>query len=231
MIDMDKTKKILISTVLVATLVVAGYFLNLYAYVQWRYEMTIVVETPEGIKTGSAIRQVSNFSIAKIFETSPYYNGESVVVDLGDRGILFAQRLGPAQRKPKTLTTVKEIKEANKAPFGAKTILKEEEYPRMVSFTDMTDGKSAVLVRGWQYKHDAGKHLFEDNVEKVFGKGVRIKEISIERTRKPLSKKIGPYLPDNYHYIKSKDGWESLSLEDKQRIDQLITLIRKPRLI
>ena len=105
--------------------------------------------------------------------------------------------------------------------------MEEKQYPRMVSFTDLKDTKTAVLVRGWQLDHDTNEYVFEDNVEKIFGKGVRIKEITFERTKSPLSKKIGPYLPDNYEYYQTKEGWDTLPEDHQQRIDQLVTLIRK----
>jgi hypothetical protein len=69
----------------------------------WRYKMTVEIETPEGIKTGSAVREVTVW-----FEPrnnpdprDPQYNigkkikGEAVVVDLGERGKVFALLKGP----------------------------------------------------------------------------------------------------------------------------------------
>jgi hypothetical protein len=61
----------------------------------WRYKITIEIETPEGIKTGSAVREVRAWkNAAKIInpDVAPIeYEviGEAVVVDLGKRGVLF----------------------------------------------------------------------------------------------------------------------------------------------
>lgn len=223
-------KKVVVAVliaILVPVLALAGYFSNLYAYGVWRNEVTITVETPEGLKTGSAIRQGSNFGIAKLIEQPAYYQGEAVVVDLGKRGVLYALRVGSPRRLESNTSTVPEIRQANRLPYGVKTTMIERDYPRMVAFKDPKDAKSVVLVKGWQYDPKEDKYYYEDNIEEFFGKGVRIKEVTAERTKKPLSKKIGPYLPDNYEEIRSPEGWNSLSKEEQQRMDRLIVLIRE----
>lgn len=61
----------------------------------FRYKITVEIETPEGIKTGSAVREVriSN-NLAKYVNPdvrSLTYRviGEAVSIDLGEHGILF----------------------------------------------------------------------------------------------------------------------------------------------
>ena len=58
----------------------------------WRYEVTITVDTPEGVKTGSAIHEISNSKGLFGFPDAGNpadIKGEAVVVDLGERGVLF----------------------------------------------------------------------------------------------------------------------------------------------
>jgi hypothetical protein len=60
----------------------------------FRYKMTVEVETPEGLKTGSAVREVNvviaHPDIQGMNGTRAFVKGEAVVVDLGKRGVLFA---------------------------------------------------------------------------------------------------------------------------------------------
>lgn len=62
----------------------------------WRYKMTIEVDTPEGVKVGSAVREVINeITPYPMDEQRPWRNrirvkGEAVVVSLGGRGTFFA---------------------------------------------------------------------------------------------------------------------------------------------
>src|SRR5689334_19573264 len=59
-----------------------------------RYRVTVTVETPEGIKTGSAVREASMYHETSILpdQGGTFYNiakGQAVAVDLGKRGVLF----------------------------------------------------------------------------------------------------------------------------------------------
>jgi|AntRauTorcE11897_2_1112592.scaffolds.fasta_scaffold02754_1 hypothetical protein len=58
----------------------------------YHYKVIVSVETPEGIVTGSAVREVSFSDGIRLSESGPSIRpkGEAVVVDLGDRGVLFA---------------------------------------------------------------------------------------------------------------------------------------------
>ena len=60
----------------------------------WRYKITIEVETPEGIKSGYAVREVTAQTRITINPDLPpeMFNtfGEAVVIDLGKYGTLFS---------------------------------------------------------------------------------------------------------------------------------------------
>lgn len=58
----------------------------------WRYKMTVTVETPEGIKTGSAVREISNSLQGNNWPdvgNPAGVRGEAVVVDLSKRGVFL----------------------------------------------------------------------------------------------------------------------------------------------
>ena len=66
-----------------------------YPSASFRYKVTVEVETPEGIKTGSAVRQIDLKTEKNLIRTSgkgvnARVKGEAVAVDLGERGILFS---------------------------------------------------------------------------------------------------------------------------------------------
>ncbi len=150
---------------------------DLYVSGTWRYKMTVTVETPEGIKTGSAVREVSNSTSSVRLDlpeagNPPKYKGEAVVIDLGKRGYLFA--LGSYKEfygafPVKAPDTIEGIKYYNSLPSGEKTSLKRENFPWFVIFTDINDPQSI-------------KTIDPDNLSEVFGVGVKLKEITVEIT-------------------------------------------------
>lgn len=178
----------------------------------WRYKMTVSVETPEGIKSGSAVREVSNSaSSVKILDfpqaTNPAkVRGEAVVVDLGERGKVFAllngyklgeghadnilydvfplpgKKPGVGGTTPKGINFYKNLKDA-------RATLEPTQYPLLVTFTDINDPKTVKPVLEMELvdnKYPIRYKIKEDHFEDLFGKGVRLKEITIEMTEEPI---------------------------------------------
>jgi len=59
----------------------------------FNYRITVEIETPESVKSGSAVRQISVRRQPRLPDAgSISYNvsGEAVVIDLGERGVLFS---------------------------------------------------------------------------------------------------------------------------------------------
>lgn len=64
-------------------------------YPDYRYRLTVEVETPEGVKAGSSVIEVQTvvagkYSIPNAGWVSSRVRGEAVTVDLGKRGMMFA---------------------------------------------------------------------------------------------------------------------------------------------
>ena len=187
---------------------------DLYVSGTWRYKMTVVVETPEGIKTGSAVREISNStSSVKIIDFPQAGNparvkGEAVVVDLGERGRLFAligdqsdEEFYQAFPVPGSApATIEGIKYYNSLKIGSKATLDPTlypGYPTLVTFTDTKDLKSIEKLMQWEWidgKYPIRYRLKEDNFEKFFGEGVKLKEITLEIVNSPLTSVVGKYL-------------------------------------
>jgi hypothetical protein len=193
---------------------------SVYPFGYLRYKMTVVVETPEGIKTGSAVREVAFNSGPKILPDASccfagVSKGEAVVVDLGKRGLLFS--LVPSEQviydafpppddtEPLSKTghryyhlDVAAIHYFLSLKTG-KAILSPQQYPDFVRFRDLNDPKTIENVRRIDMNTDEIKK--EDprrpiiNFENAFGEGVDIKEVTIEITSDSVTTGIEKYLP------------------------------------
>lgn len=200
----------------------------------WRYKMTVTVETPEGIKSGSAVREVWN-STSKIKLNLPQavnpakIKGEAVVVDLGERGKLFALLSGYKLHEGHSTqvlyhyfgggTNAEGIKHMANLK-DAKATLEPPYYPLLVTFTDLNDPKTVKPVLEMK---KAEKHPFEfeitgDHFEELFGKSVKLKDITIEMTEEPVTNTTGQYIPS---FAKETGFWEwrrTLPFDDPRKI-------------
>lgn len=170
---------------------------------KWRYKVTIEVETPEGVKTGYAVREHSHepplFRLPDAGGSSRTI-GEAVVVDLGPRGYLFA--LIPSGKEefrgafPYDKTKAdRNYKYYSSLKPGTKATLTNKNYwPQMVTFKDLNDPSTAQIVS-------------VDRIEEIFGVGVKIKTITVEIVDAQMASiilRILPWLPD--YYSKRLDG-------------------------
>ena len=224
-------KKLILAGVVVLLGGVAFAMSDVYVSGIWRYKMTVTVETPEGLKTGYAVREVSNSaSDIKIIDLPESGNpakvrGEAVAVDLGERGVLFAL-ISDAfifhrafRGDVSGSTTVRGIKFFNDIPIGTKVTLNEKFYPKLVTFTDIDDPKSVGLVRGSRFDIETQKSFPVNDFEKLFGVGVQLKKITIERVKEPVTWQVSNYLkwlPD--YYNKRLDGNRFGTIRAKDRL-------------
>ena len=172
----------------------------------WRYKMTVEVETPEGIKTGSAVREVEvTFKPRPGHYPSGYLakhkmKGEAVIVDLGERGILFAT-ITPDSYPEVTETfpgppafTIAGAEYYSQLEQNAQP-LSPKRYPQIVMFQNISDPKSVKLVKGREFDIRKQQEIAIDNFEEIFGKNTNLKNISIETTDQSVEWKIQRWLP------------------------------------
>lgn len=168
----------------------------------FRYKLTVNVETPEGLKSGFAVREFKVQQQPRLLpEVGPlnYVRGEAVAVDLGERGTLFA--LIDADDEYLVFNTFPTDK-GGLRPEGmryyeglqAESVLAPRNYPLLVAFKDANDPKSIALAYRPILERDPkkpGRPLqvtgVEDNMSELFGAGVRLKDIIIEMTREPVT--------------------------------------------
>lgn len=148
-----------------------------------RYRLSIDVDTPRGLKTGSAILEtVFNSGNRLEYSASAQTYGQAPVVDLGDDRYLFSVLKDPfgtmtlyetvlhVLRYPETRPPLADpdastFDQANEAkPSG---VVRSGDYPMLVTFRDVGDPGTVMEV-------DPG------NLETAFGQGYRLERIFLE---------------------------------------------------
>ena len=221
-------KKFLISVILITTAILVAWKINYpksdYPSGEWRYKITMEIETPEGIKTGSTVREISNSTPRLDFPDNgnpATVKGEAVVIDLGQRGLVFSlitdrsdeelYRSFPTQGP----STPKGIRYYNSLKAGMKADLPPMYYPAFVMFKDINDPKSVTLVREEAFFPMREKKAPIDNFEELFGAGVKLKSITVEITDAPVSWGIEKGLPWLPEVLMSNIDGTSVSFENK----------------
>ena len=204
-----------------ATVVLGGCGLLSSSY-NYRYRITIEVETPQGLRTGSAVQETlvgkSNIDLGDLSgKRGMRTRGEAVAVDLPGGKVLFALLPDPNQTqavldpdwKNDWVESAKRISGGD-TPRGALAMAPSQQtvhfaeptgYPKLVYFRNIADPTSVEEV-------DPG------NLAASFGPGVRLKRITVQVTNDDVTtgieKRLGWF--DRY-YDRHLDG-TSASMED-----------------
>jgi hypothetical protein len=190
----------------------------------YRYRLTVEVDTPEGVKTGSSVIEVRTAvggandipSPGQFFTNA---RGEAVMVDLGKRGMLFAllrseAREDWATRALHNLFPLLTAKELRSLPEGVDDMEPQMErifslpldkampLPRRVE-TGFRKNNKPVMVDNYPMlvrfddpaKPETVKRVDADDLAATFGDGVRLKAVTIARTTAPVKGNIERTLP------------------------------------
>jgi hypothetical protein len=182
-------------TIMVMVMTAAGLVACGTQY-RWHQKLTVAVETPDGVKTGSAVTRVS-----ALWGRQPLSGngvafgvmGEATVVELPNGQYLFALLANQSTRSDGFLIlateyvaneafseqlsggkplvaddTRSELFEKLQAFRGSRT-LPRDQYPLLVTFKDINDPTSVKLVD-------------PDNLAATFGEGYRLQSITLEIT-------------------------------------------------
>lgn len=169
----------------------------------YRYKLTVEVETPEGLRTGSGVIEVrtfrsSDFPGATAGGVNSRIRAEAVAVDLGAQGTLFVLLSGrdsPTQigslamaalmpRRVDQRGTAEALENnivALKRISGA-ALVPPESYPTLVRFGDVRNPTSVVEVSA-------------ANLSASFGPGVRLRRMMAEITDEDVTTGIESRLP------------------------------------
>lgn len=188
-----------IGFVALAYFVLSHYFGNELES-QWRQKMTISVETPDGIKSGSSVVQIDveigNRELSRKTAGSGVgwkVRGEAVVVDLGGGRYLFAllKGAGGYQSAPgrnalfafadmKKYDPGKDILPVADVAATKRNVpveLPAKSWPLFVTFADINDPKTV-------------KRVDMDDLDAAFGAGYALKSITLEITDEPVTKGV-----------------------------------------
>jgi hypothetical protein len=157
-----------------------------------RYKMTVEVDTPEGLKIGSAVREST-------YETPPSLpaigedrgritvKGEAVAVDLPNGQTLFAllssatHDVDYAARIPDRMMALGKGRVITRQPVTIWPPAHPEGVPMLVRFVDIADPKTVEVIE-------------PDALEKSFGPNYRLKRIEVQLTQEPITIGIGERL-------------------------------------
>ena len=164
-----------------------------------RYKMTVEVETPSGIRSGSTVRQMTlvtppNFPFM-LGESGAVWRlkGEAVTVELPDGRLLFAisrgEHLDPMQPTSEISRLFDRYGRGAPKPISIwsnSRRLKASDFdnfmPMLVTFDDVNDPSTARLVE-------------PDKLDAEFGAGFKLRRITVNQTNERVSEGIEEYLP------------------------------------
>lgn len=209
--------KAAIAVIAILVLGVAVWWKVSFPSGSWRYKMTVTVETPEGIKTGSAVREISAYSMPMFLGVNrdthiKLEKGEAVVVELGERGVLFAT-LGSATDSVWTFFNAFpspcaegavsrcSVKYYSSLKLGENAQLPARYYPMFAAFEDLNDPKTVKNVLEMKSCPDPEtgipdnfRCIEKDRFEEIFGQGVRLRSVMVEITDQAFQPVVGQHL-------------------------------------
>ena len=178
----------------------------------YRYKLTVEVDTPQGLKTGYAVREVTYHEGIKLPDSSGVsvkQRGEAVAVDLPGGQTLFALLSTDAYKTLQkgfgddgdaTMAAAVASKRIDTLEFKIDPALVssgvtpyDKGYPRLVHFKDIRNPMSVEAVD-------------PDNLAAAFGPGVKLRRITIQMTDEPVTFGIKRRLGWFAEYTKSGGG-------------------------
>jgi hypothetical protein len=193
-----------------------------------RYRVTVVVDTPAGVRTGSSVWEVVStdgpaFPGPEAGSVSSTLRGEAVAVDL-PQGTLFALMRAPggsgdyavhlvqqhlAKYPQRGVNLVPQDWRENRRRIqksGVSFDLAEDEYPLLVRFRNISDPRSVEKVD-------------PANLAEAFGPGVRLRRITIKMTSDPVTTGIEARFPwwkkhVDRHFDGSSTVYEDLTTDN-----------------
>lgn len=171
----------------------------------YRYRLTVEVQTPEGIRTGSSVIEVrtsegAGFPGPEAGGMHSRVIGEAVAVDLGARGTLFALLrtsdgssgsgagdwawvlLPPTPNRGVVTWDERVARYRTLADADGQAELPTNQLPLFVRFRDMADPLTLERVRPGSF-------------QQKFGQGVRLRSVVVEITRDSVTREIADGLP------------------------------------
>ncbi len=153
----------------------------------WHQKLTVEVETPEGLKTGSSVMSARLIDTHGIFVpaeanvVSFQLNGEAVALEVSQVRYLFVLLKSVPSLNWLVYPKMDSAKAGSLLESGddggaGKVALKPDQYPLLVTFDDINDPASV-------------KRIDPANLEATFGPGYRLNRITLSLTKEPVTKR------------------------------------------
>ncbi|MFZ2101145.1 MAG: hypothetical protein WAU86_11330, partial [Oricola sp.] len=149
----------------------------------WRQKLTVIVETPEGVISGSSVVRVDvRYQPQIVAHQGGFYKsakGEAAFLEIRPGVYLFALLSNEADRAVRTFLPEGKTKNP-KEDFAyleglrEKRALSRADYPRLVTFANIEDPTTVRLVDS-------------DDLAATFGPGYRLKSITLEVVDEPIT--------------------------------------------
>ena len=198
--------------------------------ISYRYRLTVEVDTPEGLKTGSSVIEMTKNDQQGIGGSSleTRVTGEAAAIDLPGGQVVFAlldqadhvarNAIDPhLPELPRTIdwwyqdyqrmkqqTGIYELPRMGPAPFRVDGMVNA--WPMLVHFRDIRDPGTVEQVD-------------PDNVAATLGAGYAIKRITVQITDAPVTKGIEKRLGWFHDYINRHFDNSSTSTEDDRKMN------------
>ncbi|WP_139333654.1 hypothetical protein [Bosea sp. TND4EK4] len=198
---------------LLVAVAVTGCWITAFPRYTFGYRLTVNVETPEGLKTGSSVVRLTEQKQLKFGESTSWSSsikGEAVAVNLGQRGFLFVLLKGNPMKNYASsadgiafhvfrATDGRPGNIPDDAPrYRTESLsaqLRPEQMPLMVRFRDISVPASVESVD-------------PRDLPASFGAGVRLRDVTLTTTSDPATEVIVKILPwlIGPHYNGHLDG-------------------------
>lgn len=168
--------------------VMYGCWQVVYPSGSFRYKLTLVVDDNGKQITSSAVREIFIQTQPRLPEAGNYVavKGEAVVIDLGKRGVLFA-----LLRSKDSVDYGYRIVFDNFYVMGASTAKGIEFYKNLKAKKELSFDKLPMLVYFRDINDPKTVELVDPNdLEKTFGKGVKLVSATLEMSDEGVTKKI-----------------------------------------
>lgn len=175
----------------------------------YRYRLTVEVETPEGIRSGSSVIEVRTWLAGPNTVPNPNVirtreNGEAVTIALGSRGKLYAllrsgnfmdwpgrvaipplttKRVDPQlyrRAEIESARSLKGVREISKVRLSASHEM--QNWPDLVRFED-------------ESRPDTIKWVDPTKLDSIFGRGYAVRRVTIQIVEAPVTRSIFADLP------------------------------------
>jgi len=185
----------------------------------YRYRLTVEVETPEGLKTGSSVIEVSTSMTSSTSIPSPgavrySLSGEAVTVDLGQHGTLFALlrsdvdgdwatnllfRLAPDVGAVRDENGKRDSGASFRARYEAmlqdhRLIVLPKTFPDVAFLKDIPARPMLVRFRDINDPTTV-ERVDPDDLAASFGEGVKLRRVTVQLTDDPVTEGIIKELP------------------------------------